>query len=29
MHETAHKYFDLPLEKKMECYMGQSKVSHL
>jgi isopenicillin N synthase-like dioxygenase len=26
IHDAAHKYFALPLEKKMESFMGQSKV---
>jgi isopenicillin N synthase-like dioxygenase len=26
IHDAAHKYFALPLEAKMETYMGTSKV---
>lgn len=26
IHDTAHKFFALDVDKKMEAYMGQSKV---
>lgn len=27
-HEAAKRFFSLPEEQKMECYMGKSKVTH-